>query len=122
MIRRSLLLATAVAVLGWTGMADAQTVLKVATQTTVGANDARKAVMQLIADEVANANAGVSIKVFFDRELVAASEMWRAVMDGTVDSSFVYLPAIARDIPEIGIHGMPGVMTSWDDVKKFQAS
>lgn len=122
MIRRSLLIATATAILGWTGAAHAQTVLKVATQTTAGANDARKAVMQLIADEIAKANAGIAIKVFYDRELVAASEMWRAVMDGTVDSSFVFLPAIARDIPEIGIHGMPGVMTSWDDVKKFHNS
>lgn len=122
MIRRSLLIATAATVLGWAGVADAQTVLKLATQTTAGAKDARKAVMQIVTDEVAKANTGIAVKVYFDSELVAASEMWRAVMDGTVDASFVFLPAIARDVPEIGIHGMPGVMTSWDDVKKFRDS
>ncbi len=122
MIRRSLMLFASVAVMAWGVSAQAQTVLKVATQTTAGAKDARKAVMQLITDEVAKANAGVTVKVYYDSELVAASEMWRAVMDGTVDSSFVFLPAIARDIPEINIHGMPGVMTSWDDVKKFRDS
>lgn len=121
MIRRTATLAAA-AILAWAGVAEAETVFKLATQTTAGAKDARKAVMQLITDEVAKANAGFAVKVFYDRELVAASEMWRAVMDGTVDASIVYLPAIARDIPEIGIHGMPGVMTSWDDVKKFRES
>jgi len=75
-----------------------------------------------ITDEVGKANAGMTVKVFYDSELVSAAEMWRAVIDGTVDGAIVYLPAIARDVPEIGIHGMPAIMTRWDDVKRFRDS
>lgn len=127
MSRRFLVLAAAATAMLATGAAPvgaarADTVLKIATQTTAGAKDARKAVMGLVAEEIAKSNTGMTAKVYFDSELVAASEMWRAVQDGTVDSSFVFLPAIARDLPEVGIFGMPGVMMTWDDVKKFQSS
>ncbi len=102
--------------------AQAQTTLKLVTQTGAAATDARKVVPNLVAEEIAKANVGIEVKVYYDSQLIAAAEMWRAVREGTVDMAFVYLPAIARDIPELGILGMPTALAGYADVKPMAQS
>jgi TRAP-type transport system periplasmic protein len=124
LIRRTFALSGALAaiVLAAAPVASAETTLKLVTQTPASANDARKILPGRIADDVKKANVDLAIKVYFDSELVAAAEMWRAVRDGTVDIAFVYLPVVAREVPEIGFHGMPGVLMKRDDAKAMVGS
>lgn len=124
MIRRSFAFSGVVAasVIAAATAASAQTTLKLVTQTVASAQDARKMLPQVIAESVAAANVGLAIKVYYDRELVAAAEMFRAVRDGTVDMAIVFLPTSARDVPEVGFHGMPGVAMSREEAKRIGAS
>lgn len=112
----------AAAVLAAVSTASAQTSLKLVTQTVASANDARKQLPQVIAESVGAANVGLAIKVFYDRELVAAAEMYRAVREGTVDMAIVFLPTSARDVPEVGFHGMPGVAMGRAEAKRLAGS
>lgn len=121
MIRRTLVLAAA-ALVGTAAAAEAQTALKLVTQTAATANDARKVVPTVVAEEIAKANVGLDVKIFYDNQLIAAAEMWRAVRDGTVDMAFVFLPAIARDVPELGILGMPAALSGFADVDAMTQS
>jgi TRAP-type C4-dicarboxylate transport system substrate-binding protein len=114
--------AVAAIVLAATTAASAQTTLKLVTQTVSTAEDARKRLPQVIAESVAGDKVGLDVKVYYDRELVAAAEMYRAVKDGTVDMAIVFLPTSARDVPEVGFHGMPGVAMGREDAKKINAS
>lgn len=100
----------------------AELVLKYVTQTAASAADSRKVAPKLIADTVAAANVGVSIKVYYDGELLATSELWRGVREGAVDIVSVYLPAVVRDVPELALHGLPAILTRFDDIPRLNAS
>ncbi len=102
--------------------AAAQIELKLATQILAVQTDARKEVTTVFAKGVAEANAGIGVKIYYEGELVGAAEMWNAMRNGTIDMSFMFMPTSIRDVPEVGIAGMPGLMTSRDDVKKIQDS
>lgn len=100
----------------------AETVLKLATQTPASANDARKVVPNVVADAIAAAGADLSVKVYYEGQLVSAVEMWRAVRDGAIDIGFIFLPTSALDVPEVGILGMPTVLTRREDAKRLAGS
>lgn len=102
--------------------AQAQQVLKLATQILAVQTDARKEVTTVFANGIAEANAGIAVKIYYEGELVGAAEMWNAMREGTIDMAFIFMPTSVRDVPEVGIAGMPGLMTSRDDVKKIQDS
>jgi TRAP-type transport system periplasmic protein len=117
-----LAVAAATAVLAAAADVAAQTTLKLVTQVVATSNDPRKDLPAKIADGLAAANAGLTIKSYFDSELLTAAEMYRGVREGTVDIALVFLPTSARDVPEIGIHGMPGVLMRRSDAKLFAQS
>lgn len=100
----------------------ADLVLKYVTQTAASAADSRKVAPKLIADTLAASNVGVSIKVYFDGELMATSELWRGVREGAVDMVSVYLPAVVRDVPELALHGLPAILTRFDDIPRLNSS
>ena len=124
MIRRTIAISglMAAVLLHAAGAASAQTTLKLVTQTVASAKDARKELPQVIAKSVAAADVGLAIKVFYNRELLAAGEMYRAVREGTVDMAIVFLPTSARDVPEVGFHGMPGVAMSRAEARRLASS
>lgn len=102
--------------------AHAQTVLKLVTQTPPSVTDARKVYPGMVADAVAAANSGLTLKVYFEGQLVTANEMWRALVDGTIDLGIIFLPTGTRDVPEIGLMAMPSVLTRQDDIAKLNGS
>lgn len=102
--------------------AQAQQILKLATQILAVQTDARKEVTTVFANGVAEAKSGIAVKIYYEGELVGAAEMWNAMREGTIDMAFIFMPTSVRDVPEVGIAGMPGLMTSRDDVKKIQDS
>lgn len=102
--------------------AQAQQVLKLATQILAVQTDARKEVTTVFANGIGEAKSGIAVKIYYEGELVGAAEMWNAMREGTIDMAFIFMPTSVRDVPEVGIAGMPGLMTSRDDVKKIQDS
>lgn len=122
-MRRSLAaLSVFAASLSLAASAGAQQVLKLATQVLAVQQDARKEVTTVFANGVAEANSGVTVKIYYEGELVGAAEMWNAMRSGTIDMAFIFMPTSVRDVPEVGIAGMPGLMTTRAEVKKMQDS
>lgn len=122
MLRRLLAVSVASVLCLSTAGAVAQTVLKLVTQTPASVTDARKDYPGIVADATAAANTGLTLKVYFEGQLVTANEMWRALVDGTIDLGIIFLPTGTRDVPEIGLMAMPSVLTKQDDIKKLNAS
>lgn len=122
MFRRLLAISVAVAAGAVLAPAQAQTVLKLVTQTPATVTDARKLYPAMVADATAAANSGLTLKVYYEGQLVTANEMWRALVDGTIDLGIIFLPTGTRDVPEIGLMAMPSVLTKQDDIKKLNAS
>lgn len=122
MLHRLSAFALAAALSAGVASAHAQTVLKLVTQTPASVTDARKDYPGILADATAAANTGLTLKVYFESQLVTANEMWRALVDGTIDLGIIFLPTGTRDVPEIGLMAMPSVLTKQDDIMKLNAS
>jgi TRAP-type C4-dicarboxylate transport system substrate-binding protein len=122
MKRIAFVFAFAIGLLAVSAPAEAQTVLKLATQTPASANDARKVVPNVVADAIMAANADLQVKVYYEGQLVTAAEMWRAVREGTIDIGFIFLPTSALDVPEVAILGMPSVLTRREDARRMAGS
>jgi len=95
---------------GAAATAHAEIVLKASHQFPGGKGDVRDEMMQIIAREVADANVGMTIKVFPGSSLVKPKEQWKAMLSGQIDMTSLPLDYASGFHPEFGATLMPGLV------------
>lgn len=105
--------AIAVLVIGFAGIASAQTVvLRASHQFPGGKGDPRDEMVQIIAKEVKAANVGLDMQVYPGASLFKANDQWNAMVNGQLDISAFPLDYASGKIRDFGATLMPGLVRS----------
>lgn len=84
--------------------------------------DVRHEMVQIISDEMAKANVGVSVKVFPSKSLYKPREQWAPMTTGELDISAFPLAYAAKRHPEFDSTLMPGLIKNHDHAKRVNDS
>jgi len=84
--------------------------------------DVRHKMVQIIADEVAKAGVGVSVKVYPAKSLFKPKEQWAPLTKGRLDISAFPLAYAASRHPEFDATLMPGLVKNHDHAKRLNDS
>lgn len=84
--------------------------LKASHQWPGGKGDARDEMVQIIAKEMANANVGVTVKVYPGKSLFKPKEQWNAMVKGQLDISAFPLDYASGQHPQFSATLMPGLV------------
>ena len=110
------------AVIGLSGAAQAQVVLKASHQFPGGKGDVRDEMVQMIARDVAAANVGMEIKVYPGASLVKAQEQWKAMLSGQIDMTAFPLDYASGFHPQFGATLMPGLVKGHAHARRINDS
>jgi len=118
--RLSVLLA--VVLMGVSGIASADRVLKASHQWPGGKGDIRDEMIQMIARDVNKANIGLQIKVYPGKSLYKPKEQWSAMTKGKLDMTAFPLAYAGGRHPEFNLTLMPGLVKNHDHAKRLNKS
>jgi TRAP-type C4-dicarboxylate transport system substrate-binding protein len=100
--------------------ASAATELRLSHQWSTG--DVRHAVAQMVADEVAAANVGLTIAIFPSGSLFKANEQYRPLSRGQLDMTVLPLSYAGGERPAYNLTLMPGLVKNHDHGARLSAS
>ncbi len=105
------------------GAASAQDVtLRASHQWPGGQGDVRDEMVQMIGEEVANADVGLAVQVFPGESLFKAKDQWGAVTKGLVDITAFPLDYASGRHPEFSATLMPGLVGSHERAQRLNDS
>lgn len=84
--------------------------------------DVRHEMVQIIADEIADANVGMSVKMFPAKALYKPKEQWAPLTTGELDISAFPLAYAAKRHPEFDATLMPGLVKNHDHAMRLNDS
>ena len=122
MRRISAILAGAIALIGISGAAQAQIVMKASHQFPGGKGDVRDDMVQMIAKEMKAANTGVDIQVYPGASLFKPNDQWNAMVNGQLDISLLPLDYASGKVRAFSATLMPGLIRSQDRAKRVNNS
>jgi TRAP-type C4-dicarboxylate transport system substrate-binding protein len=108
------------AVLAASGAMAADKVLKVSHQWSTA--DVRHKVAQMVADEVAAANVGLTLKIYPSKSLFKPKEQYRPLTRGRLDMTVVPLAYAAGQQPAYNLTLMPGLVKNHDHAARLAKS
>ncbi|MFS4436675.1 TRAP transporter substrate-binding protein DctP [Paracoccaceae bacterium GXU_MW_L88] len=97
-------------------------VLKASHQFPGGKGDARDEMVQMIAQDVANADVGLEIRVYPGESLYKAREQWSAVTSGQLDMTSFPLDYAAGRVPQFSVTLMPGLVQNHERALRLNDS
>ena len=106
----------------FSGIALADTVLRVSHQFPGGKGDVRDEMVQLMAREVAAADVGLELQVYPGQSLFKAKEQWGALVRGRVDMTSLPLDYASGRHPEFSAALMPGLVRSHERARRLNDS
>lgn len=106
----------------FSGIAAADTVLRVSHQFPGGQGDVRDEMVQLMAREVAAADVGLELQVYPGQSLFKAKEQWGALVRGRLDMTSLPLDYASGRHPEFSATLMPGLVRSHERAKRLNDS
>ena len=112
----------AAALIGVSGIASAERVLKASHQWPGGKGDIRDEMVQMIAKDVAKANVGLSIQVYPGKSLYKPKEQWGAMTKGLLDMTAFPLTYAGGRHPEFNLTLMPGLVKNHDHALRLNKS
>ena len=112
----------AAVLMGVSGVASAERVLKASHQWPGGKGDIRDEMVQMIARDVNNANIGLKIKVYPGKSLYKPKEQWGAMTKGRLDMTAFPLAYAGGRHPEFNLTLMPGLVKNHDHAKRLNKS
>ncbi|MGD8547468.1 MAG: TRAP transporter substrate-binding protein DctP [Thiohalophilus sp.] len=105
------------------GLANAaDMVLKASHQWPGGKGDVRDEMVQMIANEVNNADLGIEIQVYPGKSLYKPKEQWGAIVKGQLDFTAFPLAYAAGRHPEFNLTLMPGLVKNHDHALRLNKS
>lgn len=104
----------------WAGSAMADTVLKLSHQWST--SDVRHKVAQMVADDVAAADIGLSIKIYPSKALFKPKEQYRPLSRGRLDMTVVPFAYAAGQQPAYNLTLMPGMVKNHDHGARLTSS
>jgi TRAP-type C4-dicarboxylate transport system substrate-binding protein len=105
------------------GLANAaDMVLKASHQWPGGKGDVRDEMVQMIANEVNNADLGIEIQVYPGKSLYKPKEQWGAIVKGQLDFTAFPLAYAAGRHPEFNLTLMPGLVKNHDHARRLNNS
>jgi TRAP-type C4-dicarboxylate transport system substrate-binding protein len=116
------MLVSAAAAMLLTASAQAQVTLRASHQFPGGKHDVRDDMVQMIAQEVGNANVGVKVQVYPGASLFKPTQQWNAMVDGQLDISLFPLDYASGKVPTFSATLMPGLIRSQDRAKRVNDS
>ncbi|HTV70545.1 MAG TPA: TRAP transporter substrate-binding protein DctP [Rhizobiaceae bacterium] len=122
MRRISAILAGAIALIGISGAAQAQIVMKASHQFPGGKGDVRDDMVQMIAKEMKAANTGVDVQVYPGASLFKPNDQWNAMVNGQLDISLLPLDYASGKVRAFSATLMPGLIRSQDRAKRVNNS
>ena len=108
--------------IGVSGVASAERVLKASHQWPGGKGDIRDEMVQMIARDVAKANVGFTIKVYPGKSLYKPKEQWGAMTKGKLDMTAFPLAYAGGRHPELNLTLMPGLVKNHDHALRLNKS
>ena len=124
-MKKSLIGGAAIAalVIGFAGIASAQTViLRASHQFPGGKGDPRDEMVQIIAKEVKAANVGLDMQVYPGASLFKPNDQWNAMVNGQLDISSFPLDYASGKVRDFGATLMPGLVRSHDRATRLNNS
>lgn len=110
------------ALVGVSGAASAERVLKASHQWPGGKGDIRDEMVQMIAKDVNKANIGIKIKVYPGKSLYKPKEQWGAMTKGKLDMTAFPLTYAGGRHPEFNLTLMPGLVKNHDHALRLNKS
>ncbi|MEE3170184.1 MAG: TRAP transporter substrate-binding protein DctP [Pseudomonadota bacterium] len=104
------------------GVAVAETVLRVSHQFPGGKGDVRDEMVQLMAREVAAADVGLELQVYPGQSLFKAKEQWGALVRGRLDMTSLPLDYASGRHPEFSATLMPGLVRNHERAARLNDS
>lgn len=117
----SILLATALLTMS-TVVSSADRELKASHQWPGGKGDIRDEMVQMIAQDVNDANIGLKIKVYPGKSLYKPKEQWGAIAKGRLDITAFPLSYAGGRHPEFNLTLMPGLVKNHDHARRLNES
>ncbi|MDR5876247.1 TRAP transporter substrate-binding protein DctP [Halomonas sp. CUBES01] len=102
--------------------ASANTVLRASHQFPGGQGDVRDEMVQMMAEEVANADVGLEIEVYPGQSLFKAREQWGALARGRLDITSLPLDYASGRHPEFSATLMPGLVRNHEHAQRLNDS
>ncbi|MCO7247602.1 MULTISPECIES: TRAP transporter substrate-binding protein DctP [unclassified Halomonas] len=102
--------------------ASANTVLRASHQFPGGQGDVRDEMVQMMAEEVANADVGLEIEVYPGQSLFKAREQWGALARGRLDITALPLDYASGRHPEFSATLMPGLVRNHEHAQRLNDS
>ena len=96
--------------------------LKASHQWPGGKGDIRDEMVQMIAQDVNNANIGLKIKVYPGKSLYKPKEQWGAIAKGRLDITAFPLSYAGGRHPEFNLTLMPGLVKNHDHARRLNDS
>lgn len=124
-MKKSLIGGAAIAalVIGFAGVASAETViLRASHQFPGGKGDPRDEMVQMIAKDVKAANVGLDMQVYPGASLFKAKEQWNAMVSGQLDISSFPLDYASGKVRAFGATLMPGLVRNHERARKLNDS
>jgi TRAP-type C4-dicarboxylate transport system substrate-binding protein len=106
----------------FSGIAAADTVLRVSHQFPGGKGDVRDEMVQLMAREVTAADVGLELQIYPGQSLFKAKEQWGALVRGRVDMISLPLDYASGRHPEFSATLMPGLVRSHERAQRLNDS
>ncbi len=100
----------------------ANKVLRASHQFPGGQGDPRDEMVQIIAQEVKDANVGLEIQVFPGSSLYKPVEQWGAVTRGRLDMTAFPLDYASGRVPQFSATLMPGLVRNYDHAQRLNQS
>jgi TRAP-type C4-dicarboxylate transport system substrate-binding protein len=116
------LTAAATLLIAFSSAAVAQTVLRASHQFPGGKGDVRDEMVQLMAQEVADADVDLKIQVYPGESLFKAKEQWSALVRGRLDMTSFPLDYASGRHPEFSATLMPGLVRSHERAQHLNDS
>jgi TRAP-type transport system periplasmic protein len=100
----------------------AQTQLKASHQFPGGKGDVRDEMVQIIAEEVANANVDLEVRVYPAASLFKPTQQWDAMVQGQLDISAFPLDYASGKHPQFSATLMPGLVKNHEHAQRLNDS
>ena len=104
------------------GLANSQTILRASHQFPGGTGDVRDEMIRIIAQEVEDANVGLTIRVYPGQSLFKATDQWSALTRGRLDIALLPLDYASGRHPEFSATLMPGLVKNHDHARRLNNS
>ena len=104
------------------GLANAQTILRASHQFPGGTGDVRDEMIRIIAQEVENADVGLTMRVYPGQSLFKATDQWSALTRGRLDIALLPLDYASGRHPEFSATLMPGLVKNHAHAQRLNDS